>query len=203
MQIIKGVQTSEEWFALRATRMTASEAQAVGNNGAGLESYIFKKMAEYYSQGEWTHISNDDMERGKEREPQAKFLYCNETGNEIEEVCFVILNDYVGCSPDGLIGTDGLVEYKCPSNLNYFKLLTEYKNTGDFTIKSEYIWQMNMQMDICKRKWCDFVCYNPNYSPKLLIKRVYPCAEKIENLHKGYKIGENHIKKIMGYMGES
>lgn len=191
MQIIRDIdQTSDEWFKLREQRLTASEAQAIGNCGAGLDSYIIKKMSEYYAIEKPQRYSNDDLERGKKREPQAKFLYETETGLKVEDITFVILNDYVGCSPDGFVGDKGLVEFKAPNDLNYFSLLL------DFKIKPEYDWQMQMQMDICEREWCDYVVYNPMYEPSLIIKRVFRDELKINKLRQGYIKGENLIKDI-------
>lgn len=197
MEIIKNIsQTSDKWFKLRALRMTASEAQAIGNCGKGLETYILNKMCEYYATNKTEKYDNDDLRRGKEREPQAIFLYENEYNCIVEQVCFVIKNDYVGCSPDGLINSDGLIEVKSLNDINFFKLLLEYKSTGKFTIKSEHLWQIQMQLENCEREWCDYVVYNPNFTPQILVQRVYPDLEKFKSLNKGYELGKKLIIDI-------
>jgi putative phage-type endonuclease len=199
MQIIKNIeQTSDEWFDLRALRMTASEATAISNAGAGLETYIYNKMAEYYAINKPERYENDDLKRGREREPQARFIYENTTNCTVEDVCFIIKDDFVGCSPDGLVGDDGLVEFKAPRDINYFKLLLEYKTSGSFKIDTNYIWQMQMQMEVSERKWCDYVVYNPNYTPSILKQRVYADDHYFEKLRNGYKKGKDLILKIKG-----
>ena len=67
MQIINIQQKTPEWFALRNKYpLTASEAQAIGNQGKGLETLVWEKMAERYSSQEKERYTNKDLERGVE-----------------------------------------------------------------------------------------------------------------------------------------
>ena len=184
-------QRSQEWYELRSTRMTASHAQAIGANGKGLITYIRDKMCKLYSTNEEEKYTNKDMEYGIEQEPVARMLYEFETGNKVEKVGFVIYDDYVGCSPDGLVGDKGLIEIKCPSNKVYFDLLLDKK------IDTKYFWQMQMQMLICDREWCDYVAYNPNFEQQLFTARLYRHEESIEKLKKGFAtlIDKLHLTK--------
>jgi len=190
MQIVNVEQRSPEWFKLREKRMTASEAQAIGNNGKGLQTYIMKLMTEYYSKAEKEHFSNKDTERGNELEDSAGFLYSMKTGLETQKVGFVIHDEYSGCSPDLLVGFDGLAEIKCPADKAYFDLLISDK------VDSGYIWQMQMQMLTTGRVWCDFVAYNPNYEQDMIIKRFYPDPVMYEKLKLGMNSGIEQIKQI-------
>ena len=52
MKIYNFEQGTEEWFKIRKGKITASHAQAIGNNGKGLETYLNNLMAEYFSSGE-------------------------------------------------------------------------------------------------------------------------------------------------------
>jgi len=194
MQINNAPQRSKEWFEVRALRLTASHAQAIAANGKGLVTYVEKKMSEYYSSAERENYTNKDMERGIELEPQAIMAYSFTKNIEVDSVGFVIYSDFVGCSPDGIAGEDGLVEVKCPSDSVYFKLLQDEK------IDSKYEKQMQMQMLICNKRWTDYVVYNPNYEKYLFVKRVFPDPEVFEKLKKGFKAGEEMIKKIMDKM---
>lgn len=197
MQIVNNIeQQSSEWFALRELKMTASHAQAIGSNGKGLITYIKNLLCDYYSSAEKVRISNKDTERGNELEALARFSYEAINKVQVEQVAFVLHNAYVGCSPDGLVGKDGLIEIKCPNDINYFELLL------DFKIKPEYMWQMQMQMQITGCKWCDYVCYNPNFKKDILIQRVYADDDKHSKLQEGYKAGEKLITDYINIVKE-
>lgn len=189
-------QKSPEWYKLRQEHpLTASEAQAIGNQGKGLETLVWTKLSEKYSTAEVDNYSNKDLERGNELEPQARSLYELETSNTVEEVGFVTndkISKYCGASPDGLVGKDGLVEIKCFEDKKHFRMSLE----EDFEIESGYIWQMQMQMLITGRKWVDFVAYCPNYKKSLLIKRILPDKEMQDKIKTGLAMGEKIIKEI-------
>jgi len=189
-------QRSQEWFRLRQEHpLTASEAQAIGNQGKGLETLVWGQLSAKYSTGEVDSYTNKDLERGIELEAQARSLYELETGNVVEEVGFVTndeVSKYAGASPDGLVGKDGLLEIKCFEDKKHFKMMLE----KEIEIESAYEWQIQMQLLITGRKWCDFVAYSPNYKKSLLIKRVFPDKEKQDAIKKGLVIGEKLIKEI-------
>jgi len=189
--IIKNIeQLSDEWWGLREKRLTASHAQAIGTCGKGLNTYVENKMAEYYSTSEREFYTNTDLERGKNLEDEAGVLYSWEYSHSIEKVCFVIHNDYIGCSPDLLVDDIGLGEIKCPKNEVYFKILLHGK------VESKYVWQCQMQMFICEREWCDMIFYNPNFEQSLFVERIFPDKKMVEKLLKGFEIGEKLIKDI-------
>lgn len=190
-EIIKDIdQLSDKWWELREKRLTASHGQAIGNCGAGLNTYVEKKMAEYYSNAERDNYTNKDLERGRELEDYAGAEYAWEYSSAVEKVCFVIYNDYIGCSPDLFVEQDGLCEIKCPKDEVYFKTLLHGK------IDSKYEWQCQMQLLICEREWCDLTFYNPNFEQNLFVKRVYPDEKKFSKLKEGFEIGEKLIKEI-------
>ena len=183
-------QRSDEWFTIKREKLGASHAQAIASQGKGLETYLIELMSEYYSIAPKENYTNEHIERGNELESQARAIYELETGNEVEEVGFVEIDEYVGCSPDGLVGEDGLIEIKCPSDKVYFQYLLDGK------IDTGYTWQMQMQMLICERKWCDYVVYNPNFEKSIVITRVYKNEEDFEKLEKGFEIARARIKEI-------
>lgn len=193
-------QGSPEWFDLRKEYpLTASNAQAIGNNGKGLESLCWEKLSEKYSSGTKDSFSTKDTERGTELEPQARELYQLETGNEVQIVGFVTddkISKIGGASPDSLVNKDGLLEIKCFADCKHFKAIVEQKKTGKFDIESQYVWQMQMQMMFMGRKWVDFLAYNPNYPQSLLIQRVLPDKEMQAKIKEGLKKGEQIISDI-------
>lgn len=195
------VQKSPEWYALRLKYpLTASHAQAIGNQGKGLETLCWKKLSEKYSSAEVEQLTNKHLARGVELEPQAISLYELETGQEVTTVGF-ITNEEIsalgGASPDGLVGVDeGGIEIKSFDDLKHFEMIAEKKTTGTFTVESGYLWQMQQEMLFADLKWIDFVAYNPNYKESLLIKRHFPDEVMREKLRVGLKIGEKLIESI-------
>jgi len=190
MKIHTMEQGTDEWFEVRKGKMTASHAQAIGSCGKGLETYCWQVVAESFSSGEKEYYTNKDMERGNELEAQAISMYELEKGVTTKAIGFVELNENVGASPDRTVEEEGLAEVKCPNDINFFKALIEKK------IESKYEWQMQMQMLVTGRKWCDFVAYNPNFENSLFIMRVYLDPVKQEKLKEGISLGTEKIKAL-------
>ena len=199
MKIHNIEQGTPEWLELRKGKMTASHAQAIGNNGKGLETYVLEMMAETYSSAEKEQFTNEHMERGNELEPQARGMYELKNDCTVEEVGFVEYNEYAGMSPDGLVGDDGLIEIKCMSNKNHFNVILN----GLKIVSSSYIWQIQMQLLIAERKWCDLICYNPNFEKDLILFRIEPDKEKQEKLLKGINKGIELIKDIKNKLNQN
>ena len=190
--IRKNKQGTDGWLKDRAEKMTSSNACAIGNNGKGLDTYINNLMAEAYSSAEKESYTNEDMERGNELEALARGIYEIETGNEVEEVGFIELDEFTGCSPDGLIGEEGGLEIKCLKDFKFFMLLTE----GIENILSDYKWQIQMCLYVTGRDWWDLAIYCPNYKKTLLIHRFYPDKECFKKLAIGLATGKEKIKII-------
>ncbi len=190
---------TEAWYAEflgRKGKMTASNATAIGNVGKGLDTYILDLMADSYSSGEYENYTNAHMERGNELEESARSIYELQTGHKVEQVGFVEYNEFAGCSPDGLVGEDGLIEIKCQADKKHFRLMLN----GVGEIDSGYIWQMQMQLLVTGRKWIDFVAYNPNFKNSLIIHRMQPDLAMHARLLEGFKIGEAKIKLILNQL---
>ena len=196
MNIINCEQGSADWFNSRKGKLTASHATAIGNNGKGLETYVIELMAEYYSSAEKESYTNEDMERGHELEAQARSIYELENDCKVEEVGFIEHNQFVGCSPDGLVGEDGGIEIKCLNDKNYFMHLIDERAEID----SGHMWQIQMNLLITGRAWWDYIIYNPNYKNSIIVKRIYPDQDKFKSLLIGFEIGTEKIKNIINKM---
>ena len=192
MKIINCEQGTPEWFEERKGIMTASHAQAIGNAGKGLDTYIHELMAEYYSSGEKEQFSNKHTERGNELEPLARQVYELENGVDVQTVGFIKEGEYTGCSPDGLVGEDGGTEIKCPDDVEYLKYLLGERDAID----SKYIWQVQMNLLLTKREWWDLIIYNPNFKRSMMIFKIVPDPEMFAKLENGFKVGEAKIKEI-------
>ena len=189
-------QGTDEWLSHRIGRLTASNAQAIASNGKGLETYVYTLLSEKYSSNNEKY-TNEDMERGNELEAMARKLYELEKEVEINQVGLVKEGKYISASPDGLIGEDGLVEIKSPNDKNHFFIVTTEK------IETKYIWQMQMQMLVTDRKWCDFVSFNPNFERELVIIRVERDEKKIDKIKIGIEVGKELIIKLTKQYGKT
>lgn len=190
MQIHNIDQGTEEWFKVRLGKLTASTAQAIASQGKGLETLCYQKAAEILSGTSEDSYTNPDIDRGNEQENLARSSYEMETGNIVKQIGFCELDEFIGASPDGLVGDDGLVEIKCQKNSVYVKTLYTKK------IDTKYVWQMQMQMLITGRKWCDFVVFNENFKD-LIIIRVDRDEKKIEKISAGLQTGKAKIQEIL------
>ena len=157
------IQGSPEWLAMRAGKVTASRIGDVmgkikTGEAASRRDYKSQIVAEILTgtpQGE-TFI-NDAMRWGTEQEPYARAAYEIQTGQMVDQVGFV---DHptisrAGCSPDGLVCCDGLVEIKCPKTATHLSCLM------DGTVPTQYQPQMLFQLACTGRQWCDFVSFDP------------------------------------------
>jgi len=192
MKIVNCIQGSDSWKELRALRMGASHAQAIAANGKGLESYLREKVRVYFSQGEEVRYKNANMDNGNEQEATAATLYEFETGRKTHKIGYVIHGECSGCSPDRGVGDDGLIEIKCPTDKVFFDLLLDKK------IDTGYIWQMQMQMLVCEKAWCDYVVYNPNFKTQLVIVRFLPNEKRFDKLRIGIEVGTKRMIELLG-----
>ena len=137
------------------------------------------------------------MKNGIEREPDARVEYQWASGNDVVEVGFVELNPEVGCSPDGIVGIDGLLELKCPMRKTHM----DYRRAG--VLPSVYKPQVQGQMWVCGRQWCDFVSYYPDLfvngeDLSLWILRVKRDDSYIEQLAAATAVFLTELKELEG-----
>jgi putative phage-type endonuclease len=181
-------QRSDEWYAVRRGKLTASNAATISANGKGLETYVYETLAEKYSNGSKDGYLSADMERGIELEDIARKKYSINCDEMVEEIGFIEIDEHSGCSPDGLVGNDGGLEIKCPNDTNYFKLLVN----GESMIEKKYLWQVQMCMFVTRRDWWDLLFHNPNFDRDSLVFRIkkdHAMQEKIAvGLDKGRKL---------------
>lgn len=107
---------------------------------------------------------NAAMQRGIETEAEARDAYSFAKGVAVEETGFVPCADLpnTGCSPDGLLGDDGLLEIKCPASMA--KHLDALR-TGAHAV--EYRWQLQHQLMVTGRAWVDAASYDPRFPEHL------------------------------------
>lgn len=187
-------QNSPEWFELRRGLITASEFHTVMAQGRGggdaktRREYMLKLMGERLTGDPMYRYRNDHMDRGHEQEAEARDMYVFLTDLEPKAVGF-IKNGDVGCSPDSLVGDDGILEIKTKlAHLQLDILLGE-------TVPSSHMAQIQGQLWVAERQWCDFVAYCPRLP--LFTKRVYRDERYIEGIKKSVDLFEREMATLL------
>lgn len=169
LQIIDCDQGSPEWFAARAGIPTASRfATVLASGRGGAESktrrkYLLQLAGERLTGRPMESYSNGHMERGKEQEAEARELYALVRDATTSPVGFMRRGN-AGASPDAMIGSDGLLEIKTKlADLQIEVLLAN-------RLPPEHVAQVQGQLWISCRQWCDFVSYSPGLP--LFVTRV-------------------------------
>lgn len=169
IEIYRGEQGTDEWRQMRAGIPTASEFATVLAKGRGggesktRRTYLLKLAGERLTGEPAESYSNGHMERGTAMEAEARDAYAFMRDAEYEQVGF-IRNGNAGCSPDGLIGDDGMVEIK--TKLPHLQLEVLLANE----LPAEHIAQCQGALWIAEREWLDFVSYWPRLN--LFVTRV-------------------------------
>ena len=169
------IQRTTEWHTARLGKVTASRvadviAKTKTGYGASRANLMADLIVERLTGQPASTFTNAHMEWGTEQEPHARAAYSARTGELVEEVGFIdhprITNS--GASPDGLVGDDLLVEFKCPATATHLDTLL----AGE--VPSKHIPQLQWQMACTGRKWCDFVSYDPRLPEhlRMFVKRV-------------------------------
>jgi predicted phage-related endonuclease len=171
----------------KAGKITASNFADVLTSGRGAEKW--GKTAQTYAMNvalerlgvERPEVFAYALNWGNEQEEDAAQLYIDTTGLFIQP-CDPIAHpdyDFVGGTPDGLLGEDGIVEIKCPYNpANHLMNLQSGAQVKDYYPQIQgYLW-------ITGRAWCDFVSYDPRFPEhlRLYTQRVERDQPFIDNL---------------------
>ena len=190
-------QNTDEWFAMRAGKMTSSKMGTVMANYGKAFGDPAKKLAAAIAVEQITGrpigggYSNDHMERGHEQEPLARALYeatyfCDVTNGGFFH------GDSLGCSPDGLVADSGVIEIK--SVIPH----VHYANIKRQGVDPAYKWQVSANLMFTGREWIDFVSYCADFPPEkqLYTHRIYAADQSEEFIKLRTRLGEfiNEIK---------
>jgi putative phage-type endonuclease len=180
------LQRTDEWFAARVGKVTASRvADAVARTrsgwGASRANYEAELLVERLTGQPAPRFSNAAMQWGPDTEPFAIAAYEFYTDLTVFPVGFVDHPRIAmsGASPDGMVD-DGLVEIKCPNTATHIQTLL------GSPIDDKYIKQMHWQMACTDRNWCDFVSFDPRMPEEMRIHitRVERDQALIDSLEK-------------------
>ncbi|NJC06546.1 putative phage-related endonuclease [Sphingomonas kaistensis] len=160
------VQGSDEWHQARCGLLTASELDRIITpslkiaSNAKERAHCWELAAQRITNYvEPTYIS-DAMLRGHNDEYRARELY-SEKFAPVTECGFVTNARWgftLGCSPDGLVGDEGMIE--CKSRGQKFQVQTLVDWHERRVIPEDFVLQVQGQLLITGRKWCDLVSYS-------------------------------------------
>jgi len=162
-------QNTEEWDLLRVGKITSSKLGCVMANFGKAFGDPAKKYATEIALGQITgqvagsNYQNAHMERGHLEEPIARAEYEERYFSAVTNGGFYDLGD-IGCSPDGLVGVDGMVEIKSAiPSIHYARIAKQ-------SFDAAYKWQLVGNLYMSRRWWIDFVSYCADYPEG---KRIY------------------------------
>lgn len=184
MEILLIDQGSPEWIQARLGKVTTSKFKDVMTKGRGdsvsktRESYLYQLASEIVTGLPSDNYVSQAMEWGKENEYNARKNYELVEDIEVNQVGFVKHNDSIGCSPDGFVNNDGLIEIKCPNTSTQISYFLKDEFPKDYTA------QVQGQLWICEKEWCDFVSYDPRITTdaRYFKKRVFRNEKFIKEL---------------------
>ncbi len=194
-------QRSEEWFARRLGKFTGSrfnDLMATTKTGPAVarKNLIVTLALERIAGKTADEYQNEAMRRGIELEPMARAAYEMYAGVLVEVIDFVDHGKYsfVGVSPDGLIGSEGLVELKCPYSLHKHVAALM---AGEHA--KEYRWQIQGQLWVTGRSWCDVVSYDPRFPDglHLAVKRIERDEKAISELEQACTEAEAEVLDLV------
>ena len=174
-------QGTDRWAEARCGRITASRAADVialtkKGEAAARRDYRTELIIERLTGVPVPQYVSKEMQWGLFQEPFARAAYEIYHGIEVDQAGFVIHPhiSYFGCSPDGLVGDDGMIQIKCPNTTTHLAWLM----AG--TIPVEHLPQMLAELAVTGRKWIDFVSFDPRLPEHLqLFGRRYSRDEKM------------------------
>ena len=196
MQVFKELeQRSQEWYELRLGTITCSKAKGILK-----PSYISiaDLIASEIMTGQEDEVYvNDSMQWGIDNEYPAKQAYARETFTEGYDVgfCKSESKEYLGLSPDWLIGETKALEIKCPKSKTHIRYIREDVLPKEYVEQVVHYFVVHDQL-----KELDFVSYDPRNKVKSLwIKTVKreDLSKEIEKASNRYDEIWNEVKRIL------
>jgi exodeoxyribonuclease (lambda-induced) len=186
-------QRSEEWKKIRRGKITGTDYWKLVSGGTMRDGVCLRKAKERTDgsyEGPWV-VMTEHMARGIRLEGEAREKYSSASGNEVKECGFAEHSGerwrgWCGCSPDGLVGENGLIEIKCPTDANFLIQMN---------IPPKYMQQMQYNLWILDRQWCDYVLYSERLG--IHMERVLRNTDEMGKIERVIDGTIYEIKRIM------
>ena len=186
----------------RASKATPFKPAVPGKPTAARANLIGQLVTERFT-GKLTEIFQTyAMKRGIELEDFAVALYEDRTMTAVESIGWIphTKHEFIGISPDGLVGDDGMIEVKCPfADNNHLQALLDPLYTYE-----QYQWQVQGMLWVSGRSWCDVVTYDDRWSKQmqLAIARVEPDLDMHKQLEEACIQANDEVEEIMKTLEE-
>lgn len=181
MRVLDLAQGSDEWFRARLGIPTASQMHRILTPAhlkpsKQADEYARELLAEYFIGETVVRHGSGFMTRGTDFEPYGRRYYGYVHNVVPEQAGFVLRDDgLAGCSPDSLIGDDGILEVKVPSA----KVHIEYLLNRGKSLRGSYFMQLVGNLLICERDWIDVMSWHPSLPDVTLrLQRGDPDVDK-------------------------
>lgn len=179
------------FHAARTNAAAAAPGRLVTANTDTARNLILTLAAERITGHVEETYTNRDMQRGKEEEPFARDAYAAAFG-EVIELGFMVRDDWgfkLGFSPDGLVGTDGLIEIKSRRAKTHVEIVIGGQMPG------HHMAQIQTGLLVSGRKWCDYVDFSNGMH--LFTRRIYPDPEWFDAITDAAMAAEEAITEIV------
>ena len=187
-------QYSEEYDRLKIGIPTSSNFHKVitlqGKPSKQWRAYACVLIAERILQQRIEFYNSPAMERGLIVEAEAADWYEFDQDLTVQRIGFITDDEHrMGCSPDRLVGDEGLLEIKAPLP----QTQVEYWISGE--LSERFRPQLQGQLYITQRSWVDILCWH-DVLPKLIM-RVEPDDQFIKALDRELRIFNYFIEGVM------
>lgn len=197
-------QGSAAWLLERTGKCTGSRVKDAlsflknGEPAAARRRYAVDIICERFTGQSSAHFVTEAMAWGQEMEKLARAAYEDRTGQEVDLVGIAVhpaIKNFAA-SPDGFIGKDGVVEFKCPMTATHVAWML------DGVVPEEHALQLYAEMACSGRKYADFVSFDPRLPPRyqLFIKRLEWAYEPIDQLEYGVSRFLREVDDLMDRM---
>ena len=176
------LQNTAQWYNDRLFHFTSSELYKLltkpksGDISKTAEGYIFDKLAEELTGGtclDYNELNTKEIRWGSHYEADARALYEERTGRQVELCGFIEWSPVFGGSPDGLVGDDGGIEIKCPYSSAVHARYLLLSTPDDLErLRPEYYAQMQGNILATGRQWMDFISYDPRVQNHALVLKI-------------------------------
>ena len=176
-------QRTPEWFADRLGRVTGSACSAVfaksrtkGEESSERKKYRLQLALERITGNAGGSVYvNAAMQRGIDLEPVAVAAYEAAVGELVDVPGFMFAEELlVGASLDGLCGSDGALEVKCPDSVTHLEYLREGR------LPPAYVAQVTHNVWVSGREWLDFVSFDDRFPPALQLFHIRVTRKELD-----------------------
>ena len=195
------IQGSDEWLEIRRGMITASELDRLltstlrPSKNDKARAHVWELAAQRISGYTEPQYMSYEMMKGHDAEQTVRELYADNFA-PVEQCGFVTNDKFgftLGCSPDGLVGDDGLIEIKTQMQRKHVQTLVEYAETGE--VPAEFVLQVQGQLLVTEREWCDVLCYHGGLP--MMPMRVFPDEDVLAAIDRAATDAELRIKRIL------